>query len=156
MTFVQVPSNIWRLSIIWGLQATFFIWGKMLCCKKLLKKLHIVAKTVRSGLFKGKLDVVAEFCAQTMLKEWFQLYSARTCEFFECKSSLWMIFSLCGRVITCWQLWQMSRDEMGMSFLHCVKSFCTVWRVFLHCVKRFFALCEEGFCTVWRGFAYFV
>ena len=105
-----------------------------------------------SGLFKGKLDAVGEFRTQRMPRIWFQLYSATVDEFFEVrgvKSSLWMIFSLCGRLITCWQLWQMSRDEMGMSFLHCVKRF-------LHCVKSVFALCEECFCTVWRGFAYFV
>ena len=144
----QVPSNIWRLSNIRGLQATFFIWGKMLCCKKLLKKLHILAETVRKRPFQREIGCI---CGISSVGNAKRMISALFCHggwVFRgerCRSSLWMIFSLCGRVITCWQLWQMNRDEMGMSFLHCVKRF-------LHGVKSSFALFEEVFCTAWRGF----
>ena len=149
----QVPPNIWRLINIRGLQATFFIWGKMLCCKNLLKKLHILATTVRKRPFQREIGCSCRIMSQGNAK---RMISALFCHggwVFRgerCRSSLWMIFSLCGRIITCWQLWQMNRDGIRVSFFKsffalCEEFFCTVWKVF-------FALCEKVFCTVWRGF----
>ena len=159
----QVPSNIWRLSNIRGLQATFFIWGKMLCCKKLLKKLHILAETVRKRPFQREIGCICGISsvgnAKRMISALFfhggWVFRGERCKKLSLDDFLFVWES--NHMLTALtdeQRWN-GNEFFALCekvFAWCEEFFCTVWRGFLHCVKRFlctgwrvfFALCEEA------------
>ena len=121
----------------------------MLCCKKLLKKLHILA---RKRPFQREIGCS---CGISSPKNAKNIISALFCH------GRWVFRGeRCKKLslddfLFVWETNHMLTaltDEQRWNG----NEFFALCEKFLHCVKSFFALCEEVFCTVWRGFAYFV
>ena len=130
----------------------------MLCCKKLLKKLHILArkrpfqreigcswrisnpknaKNMISALFcHGRWVFRGERCKKLSLDDFLFVWETNHMLTALTDEQRWNgneFFALCEKV-----------------FALCEECFCTVWRVFLHCVKSVFALCEEALLILFR------